>query len=92
MEEMDAQDKSVTFSFFLTSLAMQASCALGTTHPITGKSEVNLTQAKILIDTIEMIREKTQGNLNSDEDTLIDRCLLELHEAYRNQTKGIEQE
>lgn len=92
MEEMDGQDKSVTFSFFLTSLAMQASCALGTPHPVTGKSEVNLKQAKILIDTIEMIKEKTQGNLNADEDTLVDRCLLELHEVYLHQTKGREQE
>ncbi len=92
MDDQEQQDKSVTFSFFLTSLAMQASCALGTPHPVTGKSEVNLKQAKILIDTIEMIKEKTQGNLNSDEDTLVDRCLLELHEVYRHQTKAGERE
>ena len=72
----------VTFSFFITSLAMQASVALGTPSPLTGKSEVHMPQAKMLIDTLVMLKEKAAGNLSAEEDTLIDRCLVELQDVY----------
>ena len=36
-------------------------------HPVTGKTEKNVDQAKFLIDTLSMLKDKTKGNLNPHE-------------------------
>jgi hypothetical protein len=77
------------FSFFITTLAVQASIALGAMpNPVTQKLEVNLSQAKLIIDTLGVLKEKTQGNLNSEEDRLLENMLYELRMQYLSQTKG----
>ncbi len=47
-------------------------------NPITGNLERDLQQARITIDMLQMIKEKTAGNLSSDEQRLIDTIVLEL--------------
>jgi len=77
------------FSFFVTTLALQASIFLGAIpHPSTQKMEENLPQAKLLIDTLGMLKEKTQGNLTSGEDSLLDNYLYELRMQYVEKAKG----
>ncbi len=77
------------FSFFITSLAMQASIALGVmANPVTQKAEQNLDHAKLIIDTMGMLKEKTQGNLSPEEDSLIDNYLYELRMQYLALTRG----
>lgn len=51
-------------------------------HPQTGKAEVNLEVAHMLIDQLASIAVKTQGNLNSEEKTVIDNALSSLRLAY----------
>ncbi len=46
--------------------------------PITDKIEVNLDEARFTIDMIEMIKEKTEGNLNEKEMQIISSSLSEL--------------
>jgi uncharacterized protein YjaG (DUF416 family) len=71
------------FSFFVTTLALQASIALGSVpNPATKKTEVDLTQAKFLIDTLGVIQTKTHGNLTQDEQKLLDNMLYELKLRY----------
>lgn len=75
--------KGTDFSFFISSLAMQASIALGAmAHPITNKIETNLSHARLIIDTLAMLKEKTTGNLTADEDSLLDKFLYELRKKY----------
>ena len=78
------EEKALTdFTFFITSLAMQASIALGiVAHPVTAKTELNLSHAKLIIDTLSMLKEKTAGNLTTDEDSLLDKFLFELQKQY----------
>ena len=77
------------FSFFITTLAVQASIALGAMpNPVTQKVEVNLSQAKLIIDTLGIIKDKTRGNLNAEEDSLLDNMLYELRMQYLSPTKG----
>jgi hypothetical protein len=77
------------FSFFITTLAVQASIALGAmANPVTQKLEVNLSQAKLIIDTLGVLKVKTQGNLSSEEDSLLENMLYELRMQYLAQTKG----
>ncbi len=79
------------FSFVVTSFAVQASIALGQmVNPITQKIEANLSQAKLIIDTLGIIKEKTQGNLSTEEDSLLDNVLYELRTQYLAKVKGEE--
>jgi hypothetical protein len=79
----DLPQPEADFSFFITSLAMQASIALGLIpNPVTQKPEENLAHAKLIIDTLGMLKEKTLGNLSADEDSLADNLLYELRTQY----------
>ena len=77
------------FSFFVTTLALQASIAMGIMeNPADGKKEENLAQARFLIDTVVLLREKTKGNLTSEESALLENVLYELRVQYIAKTKG----
>ncbi|MDD5679905.1 MAG: DUF1844 domain-containing protein [Candidatus Omnitrophica bacterium] len=71
------------FSLFISSLSMQALILLGEIDsPFTHKKEENLDQAKYVIDTIAMLKDKTNGNLTDDEISVIDNILYELRMKY----------
>jgi hypothetical protein len=76
------------FRFFITTLAIQASIALGQMpNPQTNKTEESLEQARFIIDTLDMLKVKTQGNLSAEEDALIDNVLYELRTVYLSKSK-----
>jgi hypothetical protein len=76
------------FSFFITSLGLQASIALGNIpNPLTNRKEENIKQARFLIDTLAVLKEKTKGNLSLEEENLLDNLLYELRMQYINKTK-----
>lgn len=77
------------FNFFVTTLALQASISLGQiANPGTNKKEEDLTQAKFLIDTLGILKEKTNGNLTKEESTLLENILYELRLVYVDKSKG----
>jgi hypothetical protein len=55
--------------------------------PITGKVERDLRQARITIDMLVMIREKTAGNLQPEEQRIINAVLTELQMNYLDESK-----
>ncbi len=61
-------------------------------NPVTGKLEQDLQQARITIDMVQMIKEKTAGNLKLEEQRLIDKIMLELQMNYVDEAKRIEEE
>jgi len=71
------------FNFFVTTLSLQASIDLGDVpNPATNKKEENLIQAKFLIDTLGMLKEKTKGNLTAEESGFLENVLYELRMRY----------
>ena len=50
--------------------------------PITGKIDPDVPAAKQMIDMLGMIREKTRGNLNANEDRLMQDILFDLRMKY----------
>ena len=69
----------ITFSTFILSLNTAALIHLGELpDPVTQKKKVNLLLAKQTINTLEMLKEKTKGNLTIDEEKLLDTILYEL--------------
>jgi hypothetical protein len=57
-------------------------------NPQTGKGEVNLEVAKMFIDQLAMIQEKTRGNLTSEESTVLRNALSNLQLAYVEVARG----
>lgn len=78
-----AQFSEINFATFILSMSSSAMLHMGEVpYPETGKTEKNLLLAKQSIDIIEMLKEKTKGNLTSDEKTLIDNVLYDLRMRY----------
>ena len=85
----DEQCKEADFNFFITTLALQGSIALGQVPNLaTNKTGEDLNQAKLLIDTLGMLKEKTKGNLSKDEAGLLENLLYELRMVYLSKNKG----
>jgi hypothetical protein len=71
------------FSTFILSLSTSALVHLGELpDPITNKKEVNLQLAKQTISIIEMLKDKTKGNLTSEEESLTDSVLCDVRLKY----------
>ena len=51
-------------------------------HPVTDKVERNLELAKISIDTLDMLKVKTKGNLSEYEGKFLDEVIRELKLNY----------
>ena len=51
-------------------------------NPKTGEGEVNLELAKMFIDQLAMIQEKTRGNLTNEEATVLRNTLSNLQMLY----------
>ena len=66
----------VTFSSFLMSLAAQAGALLEA-----GSAE-ELDGARQIVSILEMLKQKTEGRRNPDEDRVIEGLLYELRLAY----------
>ncbi|OGS27448.1 MAG: hypothetical protein A2297_04315 [Elusimicrobia bacterium RIFOXYB2_FULL_48_7] len=56
-------------------------------NPITGKVEKSLESAKMSIDILEMLKDKTKGNLSSEEDKLLNNTLADLKLNYVDELK-----
>jgi hypothetical protein len=76
------------FIEFIMMQAQQAALFLGRLpNPQTGKAEPNLDVARMLIDQLEMIREKTRGNLNHEETEILASILSDLQLGYVQATQ-----
>ena len=74
---------SQRFIEFVMMHAQNAALFLGQIpNPKTGEGEVNLELAKMFIDQLAMIQEKTRGNLTTEEATVLRNALANLQMAY----------
>ena len=72
-----------TFEFLIHTLFTQALMAFGRIpNPITNKAMKNIPTAKHFIDTLDMLEEKTRGNLASDERKLLEEIQHQLRTLY----------
>jgi len=71
------------FSSLVLPFYTQAVIKLGLAKdPLTNKEEKNLELAKRLIDLLGLMKDKTKGNLKSEEEKFIEACLHQLRTAY----------
>ena len=88
MEETTAQEEvhqlpPVDFIGYLANLVETARLYLeGIPNPETDEIVINLPLVKHIIDTIEMLEEKTKGNLTAPEANFLTNTLYELRMGY----------
>ncbi len=71
------------FIEFVMMHAQNAALFLGQIpNPKTGEPEINLDLARMFIDQLEMIQEKTRGNLTNEEAMVLRNTLSNLQMAY----------
>lgn len=79
----------VSFASFLVSLASSAMLHMGEApDPTTGLRETHLERARHSIDLLGVFKEKTKGNLDADEEKLLDTLLYETRQSYLAKAKG----
>ena len=88
----DEKKPTIDFYTFVLSLGSSAFVHLGDApHPETGESvAANLALAKQTIDILDMLREKTRGNLTPEEERFMENLLTDLRLRYveRSSLKG----
>ena len=83
-----AAEPQLDFFNYIASLGFQTMIFLGEMpNPITNQVEKNLKQAKFLIDTLIILRDKTKGNLSKEEDDLLNGSIYELELRYVDLSK-----
>jgi len=89
MSEAASTDPSVSFISLVVSLGSSALVHLGEiAEPgATGPSK-NLQLARDTIDVLQVLKDKTKGNLDEDETKLLDALLFDLRTKYMAATKG----
>ncbi|HYB90887.1 MAG TPA: DUF1844 domain-containing protein [Candidatus Binataceae bacterium] len=76
-------EPEINFATFIVGLSTEALAALGEMpDPATGNRSRDLRAAQQLIDIIGMLRNKTRGNLDRNEEGLIDAILFDLRMKY----------
>ena len=83
-----AQVHEVTFGIFLSGLMMEALVSLGDLeNPISKKKDINLNNAKFIIDTLGMLKDKTRNNLSKDEAEGLEAVLYDLRTRFVGKKK-----
>ena len=78
------------FIEFVVMHAQNAALFLGQIpNPKTGEAEINLDLARMFIDQLAMIQEKTRGNLTTEEAKVLSNALSNLQMAYVEASGGV---
>ncbi len=78
-----AGESAARFIEFVMMQAQNASLFLGLMpHPQSNQPEVNLDLARMFIDQLAMIQEKTRGNLSNEEANVLRNALTNLQMAF----------
>lgn len=92
MSENDAntknENKKIDFKTFISSLYVSALVSMGILpDPITKEKRKNLNFAQETIEILNILKEKTRGNLTEDENKFLEDCIYNLMMQYVNAAK-----
>ena len=83
--DSDKKTEQIAFQFTHLILSLSTSCMIQlgkSPNPVTNQVEKDLDQAQATISLLEMLKEKTKGNLNKDEEMILDTSLTNLRLNY----------
>jgi hypothetical protein len=74
---------AASFEMLVTTFATEAMVALGQLpNPFTNEHSLSFEHAKYTIDMLQILEDKTKGNLSTDEAALLEGLLHQLRMAY----------
>ena len=80
----------IDFASYVMGYYAQAMILLGVVpNPLTNQKEEDLEAAQQMIDILSMLEQKTKGNLNSEEQQLLESVLYELRMKFMAKTNRI---
>lgn len=92
MDDIPGAEDPASFVNFLSTLATNAAASLGAVpHPATGQRSLDLDTGKYWLDILAMLREKTKGNLHSQESRLLEGILGDLRLQYVKLVRATEE-
>ena len=78
-----AEPPPASFAMVVSSFVAQALISMGDMqNPIDGQRHVDLESAKFSIDILQVLSEKTKGNLTDEEKKMLDGALYDLRMRY----------
>jgi hypothetical protein len=83
--------ENIGFKELISLFATQALMYLGAIPDQSGRSMVSLEVAKLNIDLLGVVQEKTKGNLSTEEQEMIDGTVNELRMQFVEVTKAVAQ-
>jgi uncharacterized protein DUF1844 len=84
-----AKEFEITFERFMAQLYMTAMLQLGLMRQQGEQPRVDIIGARLTIDTLSLISEKTKGNLTAAEENFLQNSLYELRMAYVEVTNAL---
>ena len=76
---MEEEKNSMLFNSLVYSFSMQTMIQLGKLkNPVTNETDRDLEAAKVTIDMLDMLKEKTKNNLGEEETKFLDQTISEL--------------
>ena len=85
-----AQNPGSPFTNFIEPLIAQAYMSLGMLrNPYQPQTKIDVGAARQMIDILNLLQEKTAGNLTPDEDDFLHTHISELKLAYVQRTKSV---
>ncbi len=87
--EEAVESPEAKFTILVSSLATQVLVSLGQIeNPLSKKKEVDLRGAKFSIDLLQMLADKTRGNLSDVEKRYLEGVLYQLRMGFVEASKG----
>ena len=87
-QEFDGDPRFAHLVVMLSSTAMQQLGKL--VHPATGKAEIDLEGAQMMIDLLEGLETKTKGNLSEDENRMLSESLMGLRMNFVHVVQSVQ--
>ena len=82
-EKIEKEFEEATFASIVMRMATGAYISLGLVpDPTTGKKNKDLEISKYLIDSLRILREKTKGNLDKQEEEYLNNIIYDLELKY----------
>src|SRR5512141_1159852 len=82
-QNLSGEESSALFASLVSQQASMAAMLMGqVAHPDTGKPVKDLEAARLFIDHLEVLENRTRGNLSKDEEKFLKQTLMSLRLAY----------
>jgi len=88
---IDGLPEKLGFKELISMLATQALMYMGAFPDQSGKAMVSLDVARLNIDLLSVVEEKTKGNLTEDESQMVTQTIAELQHQFVEVSKAVSQ-